>query len=85
MVGYTLILADLHSTNGTFLDQKRVKAGTGTEYDRNNRTMEDGAIVVFGCTKAQPTPENPSGNVLSSVCYQLWKNGSGFHDNSKIL
>ena len=81
LVGYTLVLADLHSTNGTFVDQKRIKASTGTEYDRHNKTVEDGAIVVFGCTKALPTPENTAGGSieLSTVCYQLWKMGSGFH------
>ena len=82
MVGYTLIMADLHSTNGTFVNQQRIKPGSGTEYDRNNRTLEEGAIVVFGCTKSPPTPENPSGIVLSTVCYQLWKDGSGFHDEA---
>ena len=83
IVGYTLILADLHSTNGTFVNQKRIKAGTGTEYDKNNRTFEEGEILVFGCTKSQPTPENPGGVVLSTVVYQLWKNGSGFHDDTR--
>jgi pSer/pThr/pTyr-binding forkhead associated (FHA) protein len=81
LVGYTLVMADLHSTNGTFVNQQRIKPGSGTEYDRNNRTLEDGAIVVLGCTKSLPTPENPSGVVLSTVCYQLWKGGSGFHEN----
>ena len=81
MVGYTLILADLHSTNGTFINQKRVKSSNGTEYDRNNKVVDDGAIIVFGCTKSPPTPENTNGSTihLSTVCYQLWKNGSGFN------
>ena len=82
MVGYTLVLADLHSTNGTFINQKRVQASTGTEYDRHNRTVKDGDILVFGCRKngPGPGPENGGGSgvVLSTVCYQLWMNGSGF-------
>jgi hypothetical protein len=73
--GYTLVLADLHSTNGTFVDQFRVAPSTGTEYDRHNVELKDSALIVFGCVH---NADSLAGLHLSSVCYQLWKHGSKF-------
>ena len=73
--GYTLVIADLHSTNGTFVDQVRVAPSSGTEFDSHNVELNDSALVVLGC---KHHAESPTGLHLSSVCYQLWKRGSKF-------
>ena len=73
--GYTLSLGDLHSTNGTFVNQMRVQPSSGAEFNRHNVELEDGALIVLGCI---PREKSAVGMHLSNICYQLWKLGSRF-------
>ena len=70
-------IADLHSTNGTFLNAKRIRPG----YD-NKVIIKDGDLITFGGVKGG-SKDGIVDIIPSELIYQVWYD-SGYGGDSKL-